>query len=310
MWKTWFKRPPVFREAAEEYLAISISHCCDQVKKYTYQRMETKVYPAIGSRRIHKIRPAEILSCLQKIGIDAPSQTRRVLQLISGVYRYAKIKGWCTRNPADGLGDMLPSYAYQGFKYLPAAQMPDFLAAVDTHVTLDAAAVTAFWLLAYTAVRRGEAVDAALSEFDLSAAVWNIPAERMKMRRPHVVPLAPQVVDLLRQWLEERARRGIGGNLLFGGMGGHRPLHVITQAGWRGKMTIHGFRKTFSTHAHESGLWGIDAIELQLAHAIPGVRGVYNKALMMDERRRLMCWYADEIDRWRNTGAGSYNDCT
>lgn len=169
------------------------------------------------------------------------------------------------------------------------------------------AAVTAFWLIAYTAVRRGEAVNAAVSEFDFATATWTIPAARMKMRRPHVVPLAPDVVDLLSAWLVERARRGISGDLLFGGIGGHRPLHVITQAGWRDKMTIHGFRKVFSTHAHESGLWSVDAIELQLAHIISGVRGVYNKAMLLDERRQLMIWYADEINRWRAIGRGGYN---
>jgi site-specific recombinase, phage integrase family len=227
--------------------------------------------------------------------------------VVSGVYRYAKVQGWCRYNPAEGLGIALKPYTYKGFSFIPPQDMPEFLAAVDTHTNIDAAALTAFWLIVYTAVRRGEAVNAALPEFDFATATWTIPAARMKMRRPHVVPLAPQVVDLLSAWLVERTRRGIAGDLLFGGIGGHRPLHVITQAGWRDKMTIHGFRKVFSTHAHESGLWSVDAIELQLAHIISGVRGVYNKAMLLDERRRLMIWYADEINRWRAIGRGGYN---
>nr|DAT67045.1 MAG TPA: Integrase [Caudoviricetes sp.] len=148
------------------------------------------------------------------------------------------------------------------------------------------------------------AVNAAVDEFDFERRVWTIPAERMKMRRPHVVPLAPPVCRLLQAWLAERKRSGISSSLLFDGIGGHRPLHVITQAGWRGRMTIHGLRKVFSTHAHESGRWSVDAIELQLAHVIPGVRGVYNKAYLLDERRRLMIWYAREIQRWRRIGTG------
>lgn len=186
--------------------------------------------------------------------------------------------------------------------------MPDFLAAVDTHVTLDAAAVAAFWLIAYTAVRRNEAVGAELSEFDFKTATWTIPASRMKMRRPHTVPLSDAVVQLLQEWLVTRSRRQIQGSLLFGGIGGHRPLYVITQAGWRDRMTIHGLRKVFSSHAHESGLWSIDAIELQLSHTIGGVRGVCNKALFMDERRRLMQWYGEEMSKWRARGCGLYND--
>lgn len=307
MWAALFRRPPLFQAAAEEYLSMSLAHCCAQVQKYTRERMVLWVYPAIGNKRIHKIKPYQILECVERFGVNAPSQTRRLLQVISGVYRYAKVKGWCENNPADGLNIALPPYKYKGFRHLSSVQMPEFLGAVDTHVTLDMAAVTAFWLIAYTAVRRGEAVNAALSEFDFETATWTIPAARMKMRRPHVVPLAPDVVDLLSAWLVERARREISGDLLFGGIGGHRPLHVITQAGWREKMTIHGFRKVFSTHAHESGLWSVDAIELQLAHIISGVRGVYNKAMLLDERRQLMIWYADEINRWRAIGRGGYN---
>lgn len=304
----WLSRPPRFQTAAEEYLSVSLAKCCLEMQKYTRYRMERYVYPFIGQQRIHRITPMQIIRCIQTYEQDAPSQARRLLQVVSGVYRYAKVQGWCRYNPAEGLGIALKPYTYKGFSFIPPQDMPEFLAAVDTHTNIDAAALTAFWLIVYTAVRRGEAVNAALSEFDFATATWTIPAARMKMRRPHVVPLAPDVVDLLSAWLVERARRGISGDLLFGGIGGHRPLHVITQAGWRDKMTIHGFRKVFSTHAHESGLWSVDAIELQLAHIISGVRGVYNKAMLLDERRQLMIWYADEINRWRAIGRGGYND--
>ncbi|WP_373740201.1 tyrosine-type recombinase/integrase [Neisseria sp.] len=303
IWTKFFRRPPVFRAVAEEYLGISLAKCCNEYQRYTRYRMDHWVYPTIGSKRINKIKPPEILACIQEFEKGAPSQARRLLQVLSGVFKYAKVQGWCDHNPADGLGIALKPYSYKGFKHISIKQMPDFLADVDARVTLDAAAVTAFWLIAYTAVRRGEAVNADLSEFDFSDGLWTIPAERMKMKRPHLVPLAAPVVNLLEEWLEERNRIGIVGNKLFGGIGGHRPLHVITQAGWRGRMTIHGFRKVFSTAAHESGLWNIDAIELQLAHIIPGVRGVYNKAAMLEERRRLMDWYAEQVHNWRGTVA-------
>ncbi len=300
----WLSRPPRFKAAADEYLSVSLAECCPEMQKYTRYRMERYVYPFIGQQRIHRITPTQIIHCIQTYEQGAPSQARRLLQVVSGVYRYAKVQGWCRYNPAEGLGIALKPYTYKGFSFIPPQDMPEFLAAVDTHVSLDLAAVTAFWLIAYTAVRRGEAVNAAVDEFDFERRVWTIPAERMKMRRPHVVPLAPPVCRLLQAWLAERKRSGISSSLLFGGIGGHRPLHVITQAGWRGRMTIHGLRKVFSTHAHESGRWSVDAIELQLAHVIPGVRGVYNKAYLLDERRRLMVWYAREIQHWRKIGAG------
>ncbi|MFP5073336.1 tyrosine-type recombinase/integrase [Neisseria sp. WLZKY-1] len=295
---------PTFRAVANDYLDIALANCCAHVQKYTRSRFDLWVYPRIGSLRIDRVKPQQIIDCVLDFQAAAPSQSRRLLQVISGVYRYAKAKGLCDSNPADGLGIVLTPYQYKGFNHIAPKQMPAFLGAVDNRVTLDKAAVTAFWLIVYTAVRRGEAVNAAVDELDFSAAEWTIPAARMKNRKPHTVPLSPQVCAMLQDWLAERRACGIDSPLLFGGIGGHRPLQVITQAKWRDRMTLHGLRKVFSTHAHESGLWSVDAIELQLSHTIPGVRGVYNKAAYMDERRCLMAWYADEVDKWRAAGRG------
>ena len=174
---------------------------------------------------------------------------------------------------------------------------------LSEHPVANRAAETAFWLIAYTAVRRGEAALAGVDEFDLADGLWTIPAARMKMRREHLVPLAPQVATLLAGWLAYREQVGITGDKMFGELQGWMILDVLTKARWRGRMTIHGWRKVFSTHAHESGLWPVDAIEMQLAHIIGRVRGVYNKVLLLPERRKLMAWYADEIDKWRRGSA-------
>lgn len=295
---------PTFRAVADDYLAIALANCCAHVQKYTRARFDLWVYPRIGGLRIDRVKPQQIADCVLGFQATAPSQSRRLLQVINGVYRFAKAKGLCDTNPADGLGIVLTPYHYKGFNHIAPKQMPAFLGAVDANVTLDKAAVTAFWLIVYTAVRRSEAVNAAVDEFDFSAGEWTIPAARMKNRKPHTVPLSPQVCAILQDWLQERQARGINSPLLFGGIKAHRPLQVITQAKWRGRMTLHGLRKVFSSHTHESGLWSIDAIELQLSHTIPSVRGVYNKAAYMDERQKLMAWYANEIDKWRMAGKG------
>lgn len=306
MWN--FLNPsPRFCDAMEEYLKIRISHCCERAQKYSRYRINTYVYPLIGNKKVNKVRPNEILLCIQAFEASAPSQARSLLRLIHGMYRLAKAKGWCRNNPAEGLDILLKHYKCSGFNYILPKSMPDFLADVQTKVTLDKAVVTAFWLLVYTAVRRSEAVEADISEFDLDNAVWIIPAERMKMKREHIVPLAPQVVKMLTNWLKERPDNS---NKLFGEIGSYRPLYVITQAGWKGRMTIHGLRKVFSTHAHESGLWSSDAIELQLAHKNYGVRGIYNKAQHWEERRRLMNWYVGQIDTWRNITQTNQNKLT
>lgn len=290
----------MFRQAADQWIGRSTASCCEQVQYYTRKMFADWVYPLLGEQRIDAIQPQQIARLLLAYEQHAPSKARRMLRLFEQIYGYAKAMGWCCYSPAEGLAVILKPVQCKGFAFVDARQMPSFLAACHTHA-LRAADLAVFWLLVYTAVRRAEAVKAAVAEFDLAAATWTIPPERMKMRRPHVVPLAPPVVAMLADWLAVREAEGINGQAMFG-IPVHRPNEVIRQAGWSGRMTIHGLRKVFSTAAHESGHWHADAIELQLAHLIPGVRGVYNKAAMLDERRQLMVWYADQVDDWCRLG--------
>jgi integrase len=167
----------------------------------------------------------------------------------------------------------------------------------------------ALQLLAILACRPGELRHATWPEFDLDGGVWNIPAERTKMRRPHRIPLPAQAVSILKA-LHPITGHGVAG-LVFPG------LRVVTQPisentlcaalrrlGYSNdEMVAHGFRSTFSTLANESGKWSVNAIEAALAHVEPNaVRRAYARGDYWDERVKLMTWWADYLDTLRNGG--------
>jgi integrase len=162
-------------------------------------------------------------------------------------------------------------------------------------------------LLALTFVRPGELRAAEWAEFDFDAAVWAIPAEKMKMRRPHRVPLAPQALALLKELQTITGRHA----LLFPGMRSpNRPISentlnaALRRLGYgKEEMTSHGFRAAASSLLNESGKWNPDAIEAQLAHVEGNaIRKAYARAEYWDERVRMMAWWADKLDELRCGG--------
>ena len=151
-----------------------------------------------------------------------------------------------------------------------------------------------------TFVRTVELIGARWDEIDFEECIWNIPAERMKENRSHFVPLSTQAIDCLHQLHAVTGKR----ELLFPKRGVPRApmsnstiLRVIDRIGYKGRMTGHGFRSVASSALNESGLFDFDAIERQLSHQDRNdVRAAYNRAKYMEERRRMMQWWADYID--------------
>lgn len=263
----------------------------------------THLNPKIGDYDIANITPKILLSALQTIQKDSPYLAKRLLQRVDAIYVYANVMGYIDHNPAHRLSSFLVPHAHKHYSYLSGNDLLKFFADIDKLKNISPASLAAFYLIVYTAVRRSEACKATRAEFDLDKRLWTIPAHRTKMRREHTVALSEQVVKLLQA---EFAR--IDSPWAFTSPNTAKqlkpidpwsPWYIIKKSGWNTKQTIHGFRHLFSTHAHEASVWTIDAIEISLSHKIGGVRGVYNHATMLDERRRLMQWYADEVDKWR-----------
>ena len=159
-------------------------------------------------------------------------------------------------------------------------------------------------MLALTFVRPGELRAATWHEFDTDKAVWTIPAERAKMRRPHRVPLSHQAINVLDRL---RTITGHGHLVLPGARGRNRPLSentlnaALRRLGYtKNEMTSHGFRASASSILNESGKWNPDAIEAQLAHVeANAVRRAYARAEFWKERIEMMDWWGEKLDQLR-----------
>lgn len=260
---------------------------------------EKDIFPYIGKRPIAEIKPLELLETLRKMEKrGALEKMRKVRQRCGEVYRYAIITGRAEYNPAPDLATALTPPKKQHFPFLTTEELPYFLKDLAGY-TGSVITKTATKIILLTAVRTQELRFARWQDIDLEKGIWEIPAEVMKMKRPHVVPLSKQVIELF------NSLKPLSGHyeLVFIGRNDHRkPIskesvnQVIELLGYKGRLTGHGFRHTMSTILHEKGFnsaW----IETQLAHIDKNaIRGTYNHAQYMDGRREMMQWYADYMD--------------
>jgi len=189
--------------------------------------------------------------------------------------------------------------------------MPEFLIKVRAYNCAVQTRLSVRFLM-LTFVRTIELIGARWDEIDFEESIWNIPAERMKEKKSHFVPLSKQSIDCLRQLQATTGKS----ELLFPKRGAPRTpmsnstiLRVIERIGYKARMTGHGFRSLASTVLNESGLFDFDAIERQLSHQDRNdVRAAYNRAKYMDERRRMMQWWADEVDSMESPSQIVYPD--
>lgn len=263
------------------------------------ESLQNDAFPDLGRIAITDISAPQILATVRKIEKRGAIETAgRVLQRISAVLRYGVQTGRLAINPALSLSGALTTAKVTHRPAMPRGELPEFyrrLAAANLYEPTR----IAMYLLALTFVRPGELRAARWDEFDIERAEWRIPAERMKMRAMHIVPLSQQALDLL-----ARLRPLSGhGALLFPAMTDHdKPMsentlsYAMGRMGYKDVATPHGFRALASTTLNEEG-FAPDVIERQLAHAERNkVRAAYHRAEYLDERRKLMQWWADFMD--------------
>lgn len=276
----------------------------DHHADYVLRRLEADVFPEIGNLPIEDITAPMLVKVVKKIEArGAVDIAKRALQTCGQIFRYALARGYTDRNPAADIkpADVIQSRKQTNYARVTAKELPDLLRKMAVY---DGSPHTraALQLVAQTFVRTSELIEAKWDEFDLKAAEWRIPAERMKMRTPHVVPLARQSVDVLR-CLEELRR--ISPYVFPGERDHERPmsnntlLKALERMGYKGRMTGHGFRGVASTALHEHGFEHA-LIELQLAHQERNrVSASYNWATYLPQRRKMMQWWADYLDAAR-----------
>lgn len=294
-----------FEAVARDWHAQWKAARSDHHSDYVLRRLEADVFPEIGNLPIKEVTAPILVRVAKKIeSRGALDIAKRSLQTCGQVFRYAVAHGFIERNPAADVkpSDVLQSRVQKNYARLDAKEMPDLLRKIAVYPGSPYTR-TALQLIALTFVRTSELIEAPWDEFDLEAAEWRIPASRMKMRTPHIVPLSRQAVDALRCLNE---LRNLSPYVFPGERDHERPmsnntiLKALERMGYKGRMTGHGFRGVASTALHEHG-FDHTLIELQLAHQERNrVSASYNWATYLSERRKMMQWWADRLDQLRS----------
>lgn len=288
-----------FQEIALEWHASKQKEWSDGYASDILEAFNKDVFPYIGKKPIAEVKPLELLNVLRRMeGRGATEKARKVRQRCGEVFRYAIVTGRAEYNPAPDLTSAMHGHESNHYPFLTHKQLPQFFKALSDY-SGSQLVVMAARLLILTGLRTGELRAASWREIDEEHAIWEIPAERMKMHRPHVVPLSSQAQTLIKQIRE------LTGNypLMFPGRNDPRNTmseasinQVFKRIGYSGKVTGHGFRYTMSTILHEQG-YNTAWIETQLAHVDKNsIRGIYNHAQYLDGRREMLQWYADYMD--------------
>lgn len=287
-----------FEAVAREWHQTKADRWSLRYRNEIIDTFEKDIFPYIGKRPIADIKPMELLEALRKMEKrGALEKMRKVRQRCGEVFRFAIITGRANYNPAPDLASALATPKKVHFPFLTANELPHFLNDLAGY-TGSIITKTATQIIMLTGVRTQELRFARWEDIDFETKLWEIPAEVMKMKRPHIVPLSEQVIALFKQ-LEPISKHH---PLVFIGRNDPRkPIskesinQVIELLGYKGRLTGHGFRHTMSTILHEQGFnsaW----IETQLAHVDKNaIRGTYNHAQYLDGRREMMQWYADYI---------------
>lgn len=276
--------------------------------------LEKYIFPILGSIQLSIIEPKDILDTIRSIeGNGKISTAHRLLSMMNEICNYARACGYCKFNAAAGLsGALKPKPPVKHRQAITEElEVGALLRAIDTYKGSGVSVYYAIKVKPYLPVRSTELCQARWKEIDFERAIWTIPAERMKMHRPHVVPLPKQVVAILHEL------HSFSGNspYLFpskrskgGAIGRDSLLHVIKSLGYGGIMTVHGFRGMFSTMCNRMRLPS-DIIERNLAHAgRDQVALAYDHYDYLKEKREVLQIWADYLDKLRDGQTPSTED--
>ncbi len=295
-----FNSGNTFETVAREWHEGRLSKWTPDHAQKIMRRMEANIFPKIGTRPISDITSLKFLNVLRVIEKRGASElAHRLLQICGQVFTYAVVTERVKINPIVSLRGALKPVIKNNHAYLKAADMPEFLSKLEAY---DGSLQTklALHFLVLTFVRTGELRGAEWSEIDWDKAEWHIPAARMKMKDPHIVPLCKQAVAILKELqLLTGQWRYIFPNQHkpSGCMSENTILYALYRMGYHSRATGHGFRATASTILNENGFLP-DVIERQLAHCERDkVRAAYNHAQYLPERRKMMQWWGNYIDK-------------
>jgi len=261
--------------------------------------LEADAFPALGNIPIKEITPPMVLSVIRAVesrgALDVAS---RILQRTSAIFRFAIQIGRAIYNPAADIKGVLKTRKVEHRTTISRDELPEFLKKLDSY-SGDHITKLALKLILITFVRTGELRGARWEEFDVNQREWRIPAARMKMKSPHIVPLSPQALAVLEEL------RPLTGHLdlLFPSLRDQRKpisentlLYALYRLGYHKRATVHGFRALACTILNETG-FRPDVIERQLAHAERNkIRAAYHRSEYLEERQKMIDWWGKCIE--------------
>lgn len=305
-----FAAATTFKDVAQEWLGKCEREGRAEVTLDKVRWLLSMAYPLIGSQPIDGITPHEALAVLRKVeGNGRYESARRMRSVLSRVFRYGIATARCDRDVAADLrGALTTPRTTHHAAIIEPDEVGILLQTIDAY---NGQAVTrmALKLSPHLFVRPGELRQAEWAEIDVDKAVWSIPVEKMKMRRPHKVPLSRQALAMIEELRELTGHR----QHLFPCVGSpRRPMsengvnQALRRMGYaNGEMTAHGFRAMAATLLNEMGRWNPDAIERQLAHQeASSVRRAYARGEYWDERVAMMQHWSDYLDSLREAATG------
>lgn len=273
-------------------------HIAPTTHSRDYSQYQRDIKPTIGHLNIDEITAPDILAIGKAVEArGATDMARRAIRQTGQIFKQAIREGLITYNPANDLTEALQPHKVKHHSRITSQQLPKLLQDIDAYGG-DVLVKLGFWFMCYTFVRTQELRLMEWSEVDYKAKIWRIPAEKMKMDRPHLVPLAPQAMKIL----QEIKAMNFSDKYVFFNTTTRKPystnafITALWRMGYKGRMTGHGFRGLASTTLHEQEFMH-EAIELQLAHEKENkISKAYNGAQHLPYRTDMMHQWAKFID--------------
>lgn len=295
-----------FENVAKEWHQNNIDNWTSDNATRIWRRLERNIIPTLGKKAVNEIKPSEILALIKVMEErGATYLSKKTVQTCAAVFRYAKACDMTVYNPAADLKDALKPHTVKHHPTIDAKELPTFMKKLEG---IPAAATNkmAVRLLLLTFLRQGELRKCKWEYIDFDKKEMTVPAEIMKMRDAHIVPLAPQAIELLKEihifngWsdyifpaMHRRKNPYISENTINS---------IIHKMGYKGEMVAHGARSLASTILNDNGFKG-DVVERQLAHKDKDqIRGIYNRAEYLPERHAMMDWWAQYLERAEKGG--------
>ncbi|MCR6710930.1 integrase domain-containing protein, partial [Enterobacter bugandensis] len=292
----------IFSTVASNWFQLKSKSVTPDYAKDIWRSLEKDVFPAIGEIPVQKINARTLVEALEPIKARGALETvRRLVQRINEIMIYAVNTGLIDANPASGVGMAFEKPKKQNMPTLRPEELPKLMRSlVMSNLSVPTRCLIEWQLL--TLVRPSEASGTRWAEIDLEAKLWTIPAERMKAKREHIVPLSPQALEMLDVMKPISAHR----EHVFPSRNDPKQLMnsqtanaALKRIGYGGKLVAHGLRSIASTALNEAG-FNPDVIEAALSHVDKDeVRRAYNRALYLEQRREILSWWGLLIEGYK-----------